>query len=270
MLNITLKKNIDKGYSFIEILGNVNDSLELKRFVQRNGIFHIVIGEDITDLKFLSEIVDYVKILISLKSPKCDFSLVGDLVNLEHLYIADLKSSSLNLSNLRKLKYLSVKFNKKLIGFEALKELNHLELKSYPYHDMSLITLPENLEKFEIISSRIETFETSKLPKRIKSIGFYLCSNLKKITFHQTTEILNLVIENCKELVYLNNIRDLNKLEYLIIENCPSIFSLDELMYLKSLKHVALCGSTTISIGDLDFLKGIKYFHWDRKRAKSK
>ena len=78
------------------------------------------------------------------------------------------------------------------------------------------------------------------------------------------------MIENCKELLYLNNIRDLNKLEYLIIENCPSIFSLDELMYLKSLKHVALCGSTTISIGDLDFLKGIKYFHWERKRAKSK
>jgi len=264
MENVKKKKNIDKGYNFIEITGNIGNKLMLKKFISENGIFHIVIGEEVTDLNFLLELIDYVKILISLKSPKCDFSLVGEMINLEHLYLSTINSSSLNLSKLIKIKYLFIKFNKKLVGFDSLLNLKHLELKSYPYSDLSYIELPNNLEKLEIISSKIETVDISKLPKKIKNIGIFLCSNLKKIKFNGGSQITNVVIENCKELVFLENIHDLIQLEYLIIENCPSIFSLDELKHLNFLKHVALCGSTNVSSGNLDFLKSIDHFYWNR------
>lgn len=264
MKNVVIRKNEGKGYSFLEIHEDIEEVEKFVSFVKKHRIFHLVIGENVSNLNFLLSTVEYIKILISLKSPKCDFSVIGRMVHLEHLYIADLGKSSLDLTELKNLAYLAIKFSKKIVGFNKLVSLRHLELKSYSGGTIDELDLPINLSKLEIISSKIESLCNVD---HLNELSVYYCSNLRSINFGDSFSIKKITLENCKTLKSLNGISCLANLEILIIDNCPSLGSLTELENLHKLKHVVLCGSTMVERINLSFLNSIDHFYWQRKES---
>lgn len=194
--------------SFYIIVESSADWPELRRHLIHYKTGHLTLGEDLDDL---SGILNSKDLITELGTPyllKLDFSLISMLTNLESLGLESIGSSRLDLGPLKKLKYLGIKANKKLVGLNHLTNLERMHLWSWKV-DFGPIPLPPMLRHLELISSN--------------------CTSLEQVLLHHSSlETLGLFY--CRKLSDLTGVERLINLQLLKLENCPGVNDLAPLV----------------------------------------
>lgn len=198
-------------------------------FIKRNKIFNIGInklkGFKSNDLYPIIELKDQVK-KISI-GRELDLSAISEFTNLEYL-VSSSENASIDFSQLKKLKYLSFFYSRKMNGLESLENLETINVSKADeiFLSESIFCNYKKLHHLEIIQS--------KLPEEQ---GFLKCLvALKDLEFHYIKSRIDL-----KDLLAVKG-----SLEILKIGHSKNILSIDTLGKFKALKWLAIVDSVPL------------------------
>lgn len=245
--------------SYIKIVGEIDNSKDLKNYMVSQNISHIVLSNNVTDINFLKDISEKVKKLICVYKLKCDYTVLQHLSELEHLYIEDFNNQKINFQANKKIEYLNIKWNKNLEGLHHLTSLVHLELRKTELLNIDSTSLPLQLQKLDLINGKLTTLKGIDKLMNLKYVGLYYLKNLTELDdLKYCIKIQEIIIENCSSIKRVRGLERLTNLKKLVLENCGEIETLQPISQLNSLEYLKILGKTKILERDFDFAYKIK------------
>ncbi|MGM0924055.1 MAG: leucine-rich repeat domain-containing protein [Bacillota bacterium] len=216
-------------------------------------------------LDFLKECPNVEKILIDNPYLK-DFSGIYHLEKIKVLIIMDGKAN-LDFTKISSLELLKLEWNKKVSGLGHLINLKSLEIKSYKPHDgtLSELTNLSKLEELILNHGSVNSLDGLKDNIALKSLGLYYLKNLHCINEIILTNVQELIIENCKKIGNIQEIKAAKELEKIILSDCGEIDSLKFILGMKKLKFLSFVG-TNILDGDISPCIGLEYVGFINKK----
>jgi len=234
-------------------------------------IFSILKDDKLETIDFLQD-YNFLEKLDVTSSSDFDFSFLSNLVNLKKLSINVEGNKPINLSNLDKLEYLSVKWRKSIKGFENCTRLSSLGLIEFKDQDLAKFRNLENLTDIRIKTASIESLNGLQGLANLQSLNIGNCRKLTSINaINQLPKLRNLEFEKCPSIKDYKLVTSLPILESLSFIDCGGIESINFIEGLPLLSKLSLLGNTVITDGDLMPAKNIRsvehkhYSHYNLK-----
>lgn len=234
-------------------------------------IFSILKDDKLETIDFLQD-YNFLEKLDVTSSSDFDFTFLSNLVNLKKLSINVEGNKPIDLSNLDKLEYLSVKWRKSIKGFENCTRLSSLGLIEFKEQDLAKFRNLENLTDIRIKTASIESLNGLQGLANLQSLNIGNCKKLTSINaINQLPKLRNLEFEKCPSIKDYKLVTSLPSLESLSFIDCGGIESINFIEGLPLLSKLSLLGNTVITDGDLMPAKNIRsvehkhYSHYNLK-----
>jgi hypothetical protein len=235
--------------------------------------------ENIGINKFKGYNLDNIQKVLSLKHVKkfsvahSEINLDGlsELENLEYLVINAEKSDA-NFSNLKKLKYLSFFYDRKMAGLDKLANLESINVSKA---DESFLTADifcnyKKLTRLEIVQSKLpETLDFLKCITKLKELEFhYIKSKIDLLDLLEIKESLEMLkIGHSKNVESIETLSKLKKLKWLALVDSVPLPNSKFINELPALEVLVVLGSSYFVDGNIDNLRGkLKHVGIDDKR----
>lgn len=261
--------NLDSG-KFLLI--ESNRLLETIKYIKKEKIENLYIS------RFHGYNLDTIEPLFELKGiKKIEYQEFGEIISmagieyfkdLEHLRIDD--EQKVDLSAFPKLKFLNIKWSKKILNFDLCNNLEELILWNFNTKEKDFSNFPylKNLKILKLFRGNATSLEKIKISKKINKIEFHIYPKLVDISkLVEFDSIEYLYLENCKRIKGFKNLSLLSNLKTFAFNTCGELESIDFVKYMAKLEDVRFVG-TNIKNGDLSLLANdrFKYIGFDNKR----
>ena len=197
--------------------------------------------------------------VLSIKEP------LSKLVNLEYLHIG-VDKMEVDFSNLKKLKWLYFDYHKKVKGFDSLKKLEvlHIYRANKNFFTEAYLKHLTKLRRLEIVQSKdLQNLACLVKLTSLKELEFHYCRSAINLSFLEKfkEQLKVLKIGNCKNVLDIDKIKQLKKLEWLAVVDSVPLESADIVNYLPNLEVLIVLGKSHFMNGDLSILKDMKLRH---------
>ncbi len=244
--NIKLSRK-ENGKFIIEINENISDINEFVNVINEYDIRHFGINENVTDISFLMRVRNNVEWLVFIHSNQCNYQIIEECSQLEILSVNDFLNQKLDFSKLKKLRSLSIRWNKNLNNWSELDKLNYLFIEKLALDSLENFELPKNLKHLDIVYSKLMDLGGLNQVINVEKLGIYYAKNIISLKgIEDLSQLKKITLENCKNLESIDELKGLGNLEHLELINCPKISSLESLRSIGSLKKVYTGGSTKV------------------------
>ena len=221
-------------------------------------IFSILKDDKLETIDFLQE-YDFLEKLDITSTSDFDFKFLSKLVNLKKLTINVDGSNDIDLSNLKKLEYLSIKWRKGIRDFENCRSLSSLCLIEFKEHDLLKLSNLKSLIDVRIKSALIENLNGLNELVNLQSLNIGSCKKLTSVrAINELPKLRHLDFDTCPNVKDYEYITSLPGLQSLRLINCGKVESIKFIEGCPLLSELSLLGNTIINDGNLLPAKGIK------------
>jgi protein phosphatase 1 regulatory subunit 7 len=246
---------------------DLKGGLDVFREYELDGIAVSPLGEyKLPDVEFLRE-VPGLKAFLAAYAGKIDLSAVTACHSLESLTLHENKQP-LDISNLRKLKYLSVDWHSalRLPQRECLKHLGELDIDGYKGRSLDAVPAYRNLRRLVLTNSPIRGLHGIENFLGLRRLRLVYCTKLKTIEgIEHLTDLSELQIEVCRQVDNWSLLGACFNLRSLWMFDCGNIQNIAFVRQLPRLKDFRFMGTNVVD-GDLSPCQGIKEVICDNKR----
>lgn len=226
-------------------------------FLKSNNIKGVIISNDNgfngNDLSFFKHCDFIESVTISIYS-KVDYLGLNYLKNLKALYLNILckDSQGIDFSNFPKLQACSFTWNNKMKSVFECSSLEYLSISKFKGKNLQQFAKLQSLEVLRVYQSSIETLIGIESLVKLKHLDLYGNRNLNFINELRNLNKLGILeIEKSKGINNIDAIYYLNSLFKLKLIDLDDVESIRPLQNLQNLKEIHLSGSTNIVDGDL-------------------
>ena len=201
-----------------------------------------------------------------------DFGFLNKLVNLKKISINVEGNNDIDLSNLKKLESLSVKWRKTIKGFENCTRLSSLCLIEFKEPDLTKLTNLKSLIDIRIKTASIESLNGLQELDNLQSLSIGNCRKLTSIkVINQLSKLQHLDFDTCPNVKDYDEISGLPNLQSLSLINCGKVESIKFIEAFPLLSKLSLLGNTVINDGNLlpaKNVKSVEYKHHNHYNIK--
>lgn len=260
------------GFEFLDDINGNPDALVLKgeslneevEYINNNKIKSIYLtlfkSKAINNLDFLKE-TDCIE-KVNLNDVDVDYSGLYFLNNLKCAILSiKNKKQHLDYSNFKQLEYLSIDWYSQFPDLSSNLKLKELVIWKFKPKTklLSVLRLPNGLEKFKISESNILNLEGLYLPN-IKNFEGHYCNSLESLEGLKglSTDLNTLILDYCKKLTDYTDIKFCKQLNKIILGDCGDISTLRWLEELNNVNHFSFWNTKLID-GNVSPCFGIDY-----------
>ncbi|MCK0109910.1 leucine-rich repeat protein [Flavobacteriaceae bacterium S0825] len=193
---------------------------------------------------------------------------IENFSELEYLRIDD--EQKIDLSAFPHLRFLIIKWSKKILNFEKCDNLKHLNLWNFNTKEKDFSNFPhlKGLEVLNLFWGNAQNLNKLQLSDKIKKIEFHRYPKLESISNlknHKTIEYL--YFENCKRITDIESITGLPNLKTFCFNECGELNNIDFISKMDKLVDFRFV-RTNVKNGDLKLLENdkFKYIGFDNKK----
>jgi Leucine-rich repeat (LRR) protein len=214
-----------------------------------------LVGWDDSDLCFLAGLGQLTSVYIH-SDRTLDFSPILSLPNLKELSLGARCSKSIDLTKLKKLRFLSLDWCPAFNSAYQLDRLKILKVFRYPYEDLSALERLRSVESLLVWSTKLLRLKGIESIKNLRSAEFLRCRNLNRLEgLGHLRRLKALRFESCKRLLDLGPVAEAGNLEELLIQNCGEIDTLKPVEKCTRLKSLQVSDNCFVKDGDFSGLK---------------
>jgi hypothetical protein len=264
-------------FKHINLLGEylIVESSKLSQtldYIKENGPVQLYLnwqlGFNFKDLSFLKGIellVDGLMIVVE----KFDLNGLEKLINLRHLHFSDEQEQEIRFESFLHLVYCSIQWNKIYNHAVFPYSLTKLNVRMYnPEHGFNEASLNNfrNITELVLNESSIRDLSILCHFGSLKKLNVVNCRKLEDISGLSAVceSLIHLEVAKCRNIASFSSIAENTKLQWLNLSDCGSIPSLSFIQNLPILDHFVFLG-TTVTDGDLSYLKGIRQVAFNNK-----
>lgn len=245
---------------------------ETIKFIEKENIENIYVsrshGYKLDNIEPLLKLKGIKKFQYQESGKLISMSGIENLSEIEYLRIDD--EQKVDLSAFPNLKFLIIKWSKKIANFNSCDNLQELNLWNFNTKERDFTNFPslKNLKTLNLFFGNADSLNGLQLSNRIKNIEFHRFPKLTSIDVLTGLESLEfLFFQNCKRIQDFDATARLTNLKTLAIIDCGEIENLNFLKELDNLTDFRFVG-TTIKNGDLRVLvhDKFKYIGFDNKK----
>ncbi len=193
-----------------------------------------------------------------------DSDQVVKFKNLTYLYMSSSLKKNMDLSVFKKLKYLNLEWNSKILNIGSLNSLTSLTLRKYKGNPMELVNL-KVIKELIFIQGNIDSISFICNFNKLKKLGLFYLKTLVDLKPIQCVNLEFLEIDSCKNLRYGDSLYSSKKLRQLKISNSSPIPNLSFVKKFKNLQFFSFV-DTNIEDGDITPCIDLNYVGFDDKR----
>jgi Leucine-rich repeat (LRR) protein len=231
---------------------------KLKELRIENVELNDSVGFRITSLKFLNE-CPFIKRLSIVLLKNVDLEPIHALRELVSLRITKNFNQRINFACFPRLKECHLHWNLKIENFNAINDLEQLELYDFKKTDLTDVKQLNKLRILSILQSQIVEVSGIEYLNNLQQLELIDNKKLKSLEgVERLQKLVRLNIENCPNVNDIEPVGNLTDLEFLGLHDCKGINTLSPIKGLKRLQEIYLTGNTNILDGNLDTLVGRK------------
>lgn len=234
-------------------------------------IFSILKDDKLETIDFLQD-YNFLEKLDITSSVDFNFDFLNSLVNLKKLSLNVEGNNTINLSNLKSLEYLSIKWRKDIKGFENCTSLSSLGLIEFKEKDLVKFSNLISLTDIRIKTASNTSLNGLQGLVNLQSLNIGNCKKLTSIiAVNELPKLRSLEFEKCPNINDYQLVTKLPSLESFSLIDCGRIDSIEFIEGMPMLSKLSLLGNTVINDGNLIPAKNIKsvehkyYRHYNLK-----